>query len=364
MPGIITHNKVFTEAIALLNKEKQKGTYSRSIEALFKSESFLRSGLFGAIGPNIFDYLPFFKNNYSCGSKISYELHSAGCQKILKSMLEKILSYKDQNNEWASIQRSYMYGFVSHMIADEIFHPYVYYWAGFTNSAIKKDLTYSREKFLLFEYNMDQYFNQPYDNNSAEKTCNFNLKDMLPGKKDSRQTENAIKTFLLECLKETYPALYDKLTFGRNSKKGKVSGSMLLDLIPVLIKLTYKIKKSRNPQLLKIINYIKRKNLFYSDFLVSYPSPARLNTHVLNLHKERWFHPTGVAGLHYESVRDLFFTAAMNTANIWKKIEDILYCGKKNISILEKELKINAVTGIYEKDSSSMHIQNPVRPRY
>jgi hypothetical protein len=367
MPGIVTHNRVFAEAVNLLSKEKQKSTHSKSIEALFKSDPFRRAGLFGAIGPNIFDYIPVFKNNYICGSKISYELHSAQSSKILKSMLEKILSYQDYNNEWASLQKAYLYGFISHMISDAVFHPYVYYWAGFTNSARKKDQLYSREQFLLFEYNMDLFFSQPYEINSAEKTYNFNLNDMLPaGEKVLRRTEHAIKMLLLDSLKETKIDIYNKSSFNNNSdsNKNKLNRSVLIDLIPVFISLSYKIKRSRNPRLLKIMNYIKRKNLFYSDFFINYPYPARINTHILNLHKERWFHPTGAAGLHYESVRDLLTIAAMNTANIWKKIEEIQYNGKKNITDLEKELQINAITGIYDKNFTSMQMQNPVRPRY
>ncbi len=363
MPGIITHNKCFVESINYLKKEKQKNTYSRSIEALFRSESFLKAGLFGAIGPNIFDYLPFLKKNYICGSNISYELHTAASERFLQPMLAKLLSYKDQNTEWASIQKAYLYGFISHLISDSIFHPYVYYWSGLLNSVRKKVIANFREQYLSFEYNIDLYFSQYYDENDSKNRYNFNLNDMLPLKKKGFQhIEQAIKVFLLNSIKEANMEFYSKLIPKKKKNNEKSHEFLIFDAIPAFIRLSYKIKRSRNPQLLKIINFIKRKNLFYSDYLVKYPS-GKVNTHILNLHKERWFHPTGVSGLHYESVRDLLAISCMKTANTWKKIEEILY-RKKDISEIGNDFKINAVTGIIDKDFTSMHLQNPVRPRF
>jgi hypothetical protein len=366
MPGIITHNRVFIESINSLKKEKQKNIYSKSIEILFKSESCVKAGLFGAIGPDVFNCIPFKKNNHICGSDISYELHSPQNEILLKSMLFTLMSYKDQNTEWASIQRAYMYGLISHLISDAVFHPFIYYWSGFTKSKQKKEQSYFREQHLLFENNMDIFFSQSYNEDAYNNKFNFNLNDMLPAAnhKKIRSIENAIKVFLTDSIKEAYPNVYNKLAYIKDKEDKKWPVFFMMDIMPFFIKLCYKIKISRNPQLLTIINYIKKKNILYSDYFVNYPTIGKINTHVLNLHKERWFHPTGTSGLHYESVKDLLFISSARIADIWKKIEAILCGSRKDTSEIEKEFKINSITGIFEKDFYSMKIQNPVHLRF
>jgi hypothetical protein len=366
MPGIITHNRVFIDSINYLKKEKQKNIYAKSVEILFQSESRLRAGLFGAIGPDIFNPLPFQKSNYISGSEISYNMHTPGNEKLLKFMMHTLKSYKDQNTEWASIQRAYMYGLLSHLISDSIFHPFVYYWSGFTNSNQKKEKTYFREQHLLFENNMDLFFNHSYNEDSYGNKFNFDLNNMIPSvnHKKIKSIERAIKIFLADSIKEAYPDIYKKLVFIKDDENKRQPGFFLIDIMPFFIKLSYKIKKSRNPQLLKIINFIKKKNIFYSDYFINYPPVSRINTHVLNLHKERWFHPAGISGLHYESVKDLLYISSVRIAEIWKKIEEALCGDKKDTSEIEKELKINPITGIFGKDYYSMKVQNPVHLKF
>ncbi|MFH0976089.1 MAG: zinc dependent phospholipase C family protein [Spirochaetota bacterium] len=362
MPGIITHSRVFYESINFLKKEKHSNIYSKSIEILFKSKNFKKAGLFGALGPNIFAYLPFKKNNYISGSEISYELHSNQNEKLLKSMLFTLISYKDQNNEWASNQRAYLYGLISHLISDSFFNPYIYYWSGFTTSGNKAEQKYFREQHLLLENNLDVFFSQPFDGDYNKNPYDFNLDDMLPEweKYGLQQVEHPIKTFLLNSIKEAHPETYNKLIIIKQKDNEILPAIFIMNLIPIFIKFSFKIKNSRNPQLIKIINYIKKKKLFYSDYLIKYPPSGKLNTHVLNLHKERWFHPTGSSGLHYESVKDLLFISCERIADIWKKIEEILFSKSGDTSKIENELKINAITGVFEKDFNSMNLQNPI----
>ncbi len=366
MPGIITHNRVFIDSINFLKKEKQKSIYAKSIEILFQSESRLKAGLFGAIGPDIFNTIPFKKISYISGSEISYELHTSKIEKLLKSMLFSLMSNNDQNTEWASIQRSYLYGLLSHLISDSIFHPFIYYWSGFTNSEHKREKTYFREQHLLFENNMDLFFSHTYNEDAYNNKFNFNLNDMMPSvnHKKFKSIEHAIKVFLMDSIKEAYPDIYKRLVFIKDDGDKRWPASFIMDFMPFFLQLSYKIKKSRNPQLLKMLNYIKKKNILFSDYFINYPPPSKINTHVLNLHKERWFHPAGTSGLHYESAKDLLHISSAQTAGIWKKIEAMLYDDRKNISKIEKEFKINAITGIFDRDYYSMKVQNPVHLKF
>lgn len=366
MPGIITHYRALTESIDYIKKQKKKNSFMKSIEVLFNSEKFRKAGLFGAIGPNIFDYLPFQRYNKNGGSNISYELHSEKKNAFLKSMLNTILSYDDNNNEWSSTQRAYYYGIISHLITDSVFHPYIYYWSGFSNSQNKKDLFYFREQHLLFEYNLDLYFSKTDESGDYENKLLFNLGDMLPVIKHGRfqRIDTAVKNILLEAIKKACPDYYKKYNKIKTSDSINPVLSATIDMIPNFIKLSYKIKKSRNPKIIKLLNFIKRKNLIYSDFLINYPPTGRVNTHILNLHKERWFHPSGTSGLHYESVEDLMSSACKNITEIWIKTEEMLYKNIKDSKTMENEFKINSYTGLYNKGISSMNTQDPVRLRF
>ncbi|MBN2039866.1 MAG: zinc dependent phospholipase C family protein [Spirochaetes bacterium] len=366
MPGIITHYHVLTESINSLKKDKTKNSFIKSIEVLFNSVTFRKAGLFGAIGPNIFDYLPFQKKNNNGGSNISYKLHSSQSEIFLNSILKTVLSHKDNNNEWSSTQRAYYYGIVSHLIADSVFHPYIYYWSGFSNAHNKKNLFYSREQHLLFEYNMDLFFNETNLTNENEKKCRFHIDNMLPVNKYGKlhHVFPAVKNLLLKAVKDACPEYYRKHNKIKNSKNTNLILSTLIDMIPYFIKISYKIKRSRNPKVLSLLSFLKNKNVLYSDFLINYPPPGKLNTHVLNLHKERWFHPTGISGLHYESVQELLQISCKLITGIWEKTEEILYRKINDTGELAEAFKINSYTGLYNKDIASMNIQDPVRLRF
>src|SRR5208337_2563253 len=108
-----------------LSKKEKKSHLFKSIEALFTTPVHMSAGLFGAIGPNIFDYIPKRSGQDLYGSEISFFIHNGGSERLIQSMIKKIYSYRDKNNEWTAVQRAYLYGFISHIIADAIFHPFV-----------------------------------------------------------------------------------------------------------------------------------------------------------------------------------------------------------------------------------------------
>ena len=59
MPGIITHFKILKESIRFLSKRSKKTFLLRSIESLLNNEEHFKAALFGSLGPNIFDYMPY-----------------------------------------------------------------------------------------------------------------------------------------------------------------------------------------------------------------------------------------------------------------------------------------------------------------
>ncbi len=359
MPGIITHHKIFLESINFLKKEKNRDLHSKSIETLFQTDDFRKAALFGTIGPNIFDYFPIRKNKYICGSHVSYKLHNEGVEKLLTSMINDVLNHKDHNNEWSATQRAYLYGFISHAISDSIFHPFIYYWSGFPGSNKKEDIHYFREQHLLFEYNIDMFITYYYD----QEKFDFNLSNMLPVKsqKGLPIIDVAVKKILLKALKEVYPE--NDIIWLKGKSNGNYSLNYI-DIIPHLIRLTYWIKRSRHQYLKKTIESLKRKKFIYSDFLVRYPDAGKINRDALNLHRERWFHPTGVKGLHYESAEDLLRLSSERVAEIWKKIESRLYTNEKDITDILKKFRINAITGEIDKSYENMHNTNPIRLRF
>ena len=101
MPGIVTHSRILKESILYLSKKEKKTYLLRSVSALFQTPEHLTAGLFGSIGPNMFDYVPSRNRQNYCGSEISFFLHNGGVDKLLQSMIKKIYSYRGKKTEWA-----------------------------------------------------------------------------------------------------------------------------------------------------------------------------------------------------------------------------------------------------------------------
>ena len=360
MPGIVTHSRVLKESILHLSKRDKKSYLLRSIESLFNTAHNFTAGLFGAIGPNIFDYIPKRNKDNYYGNEISFFFHNGGAGKFIQAMVEKLYAYQDKNTEWASIQRAYIYGFISHIITDSVFHPFIFYYSGFPNAYTQKEVYFYREQNLLFQYNLDNFIQY-----HAEKAneFSFNLDEMLPVKKKHMMSglDDAIKTCILDSVKQAYPEIYQKLMLLRLKKSVSEFPYALsyLDIMPYLIRTAYKLKRSNHRRLANLFIDLRRKNILYSDFIVTYPLNRRFNKNTLNLHRERWEHPTGKSGLHYESIYNLLMISCEKTVEVWEKIESSLY-GKINMKVLD-DLHVNAYTGDPKLTYHDMKIKRPIR---
>lgn len=360
MPGIVTHSRVLRESISCLSKREKKSYLHRSIETLFHTPDNITAALFGAIGPNIFDYIPNFKKNSPYGNGISFFLHDGGINKLLHAMIMRINSYTDKNNEWAATQRSFLYGFISHIITDSVFNPYIYYYSGFPKGSTSIEYNFFREQNLLFKYNIDNYFQYHEEKN---KDFPFQLVQMLPvRKKLSLQIlNNSIKTFLLDSIKSTYPDIYQKIVFFEKKHDDLKNTGVIssLDILPYCIRTVYRLKRSNNPRLADFFRYLRRNNIIYSDFLIRYPMNRRYNKNILNLHRERWENPAGKIGLHYESIPNLLNLACDKTIESWEKIESSLYSKEKQN--LDDYFCYNAFTGDSKLRYKDLKIKNPIR---
>lgn len=360
MPGIVTHSKIFKYTIGNLSKKEKKSYLLKSIETLFNTPEHLSAGLFGAIGPNIFDYIP-KRNRQDCyGSDESFSIHNGGSESIIQSMIKKIYSYKDKNNEWTAIQRAYLYGFISHVISDSIFHPFVFYYSGFPEAYTKKEIIHYREQNLLFQYHIDNYL-QYHDEKTEQYT--FNLDEMLVLEKKFLfcRLNHAVKSLMLDSIKDSHPDIYSKI-FLLNKKKPDNSFTAAvsyLDLIPYLIKMTYYLKKNNSKRLADLLKKIRKKNRFFSDFIIQYPQNKKYDKDVLNKHRERWDYPTGKPGIHYDSVYNLIANSCERTVGLWEKIESCIY-GRENLNVMN-EFKLNAYTGDAKLSYRDMKVKRPIR---
>jgi len=360
MPGIVTHSRVLKEAISSLSKREKKSYLHRSIETLFHTPENYTAGLFGTVGPNIFDFMPKRRAAGIENNDISFFLHNGGFQKLLHTMAAKIAGYPDKNTEWAAAQRAYLYGFISHIITDAVFHPYIFYYSGFPNSGTKKETHFYREQNLLFAYNIDNYF-QYHDERNRE--FSFSLNEMLPVRKNCsvKMMDNSVKELILDSLKKAYPEIYQSMLIFKARKAGseKLLPISHLDLLPYCISFAYLVKRSDNIRLADFCRYLRRNDIVYSDLIIRYPMNKRFNKNILNLHRERWEHPAGKIGLHYESVPGLLTASCDKTIEAWEKIESTLYTGEK--PDLNDYLGINAFTGDSKLAYKDLKIKHPIR---
>ena len=363
MPGIVTHSRILKESIQLLSQKEKKSYLLNSIAALFNSPENIKAGLFGAIGPNIFDYIPGRNRHTYYGSDISFFIHNGGSYKLLQAMIGKLYAYEDKNNEWASIQRAYLYGFISHIIADSIFHPFVFYFSGFPNTYTKKEIRFYREQNLLFQYHIDNFL-QYHSENS--KSFPFSIEEMLPviKKKAIYHLNAPVKAFILETIKQVYPEIYDKIIFpvARKVFRNYLHPPGSLDVVPYCILMTYRLKRSASRRLAEALLGLRRSNLFYSDFIIRYPMSRKYNKNILNLHREQWENPAGKAGLHYESVYNLVALSCEKIVEVWEAIESSLY-GEKKLK-LPDSINTNAYTGDAHLSYHDMKKKRPIRLSY
>jgi hypothetical protein len=275
-------------------------------------------------------------------------------------MIRTIYLYRDKNNEWASTQRAYLYGLISHLITDAYFHPFVFYFSGFPSTYNRKEIRFYRIQNLLFQYHLDNYF-QYHDDKIGD--FSFNIEEMLPLSRAGKKTGlyPAIKDFILNALIETYPDIYKKIMICDCSKVNTSLTSRIsyLDLIPLLVRIAYTIKRSGNRRLANMCRSMVRNGTIYSDYFVCYPKNRRYNKNILNLHRQRWENPAGKIGLHYESVQNLLSQSCEKTVELWEKIEESLY-GRENHVIFE-DLNLNAYTGSSDHAFDDMKLKEPIR---
>ncbi len=360
MPGIVTHSKLLKESISCLSKKDKKSYLLRSLETLLATPEHHTAALFGAIGPNLFDYIPVRNKKNYYGNEISFFLHNGGSGKIINTMIQQIYSYKDKNNEWSAMQRAYLYGFISHIIADYIFHPYIFYYSGFPDIYTRKEIYHYREQNLLFQYNLDNYLQYHDEKLGAYE---FNLSEMLPIRKKRflYTISPPIKNLILGSLKKSYPDIFKKVIIVSHSgNNDDLTGNWgYLDTLPYLIRLAYWIKRKNNRQLANFMRYIRQKNIFYSDFIIRYPMQKRYNKNILNLHRERWEIPVGKPGLHYDSILNLITLTCDRTIELWEKIETSIY-EKENREVLGV-FNFNAYTGDGTLSYHDMKFKRPIK---
>ncbi len=362
MPGIVTHSKVLKDSIALLSKRKKKSYLHRSIQALFNSDEYLTAGLFGSIGPNIFDYLPLKKFSAPFGSDISFYLHNGGSAAMSGSMIDRVFSYPDKNNEWAAFQRAYLYGFISHVVADSIFHPFVFFFSGFPDSDLRRERILYRERNLLFQYNIDNYF-RFHD----EERTPFSLEGMLPvdrrrirPRRINQPVKALIMESLLDCRPEFVKSLAVRLPFVR-SGENDLGDYNILDAAPWCVRAAYRLKFTMSERVRSIVGEIRRRDRFFSDFFVLYPERKKLNRDALNFHGERWQYPAGRPGSLYDSVEALMRACCEKTVDAWERLEAGLYGDIGRAAA--KDLDVNAYTGEARAGYGDMRHKNPLRLR-
>ncbi len=360
MPGIITHNFILHESIAHLRKKKFRSYLSKSVETLLHDPSRRKAALFGSIGPDIFDY-NILRRNSPFGSRMSFILHNGGSAKLLVSMLDRIIAHSDHNTEWASTQRAFLYGYVSHIIADSLFHPYMFYWSGFPHTGLKKDRYHFREQNLLFCYNLDLFFLYYY----RDTRFKFELDEMLPFLKglSPHKLDPAVKDIILGPLSESFPRNAKRYVLKKGSSRDTLYSASIgyLDFSAWLVRMAFRLKFTRNPHLIKILDSVLRKKHVFSDLLVRFPEPRRINRHVLNHHRGQWFHPSGLPGNRYDSAEDILRECLNRVTDVWEEIEAMILGGKNNYESVTKKLSVNALTGDAREGYHSMRVKEPVR---
>ncbi|MCX8123849.1 MAG: hypothetical protein N3F66_06755 [Spirochaetes bacterium] len=350
MPGLITHQRIFIESVKSLKKQKYPNYATHILDIQFSNHLFTSSSLAGLLVPNLFDYIP-GKRDLFFGNLIKHLLHSDDGLFIIHNMFNTILHHVSyEPNEWLYYQKGFFYGYISHWVVDALFHPFVFYWSGFPTFKDHRTALY-RNQHLLFEYTVDQYMAYYFNSDPFD----YNLAAMIPIKGSLQYS--AIKDLIAGAIAHVNPSL--KI----NHPLFPYMPYDIFDIALKCVPLVYLIKKTRNPQLIRILRFFEKK--VYSDFLVRYPDGRRINRHILNLHRERWFIPTGEPGLHYESVDDLFKIARDKTVQIWKQLEEMF---TQRTEITAQQLRsvleyANAYTGKEGFSLDKMTLQNPIRLR-
>jgi hypothetical protein len=365
MPAIITHLKLIIESVAHINRKKDITPFTRTLESFFREPEFLGAACLGAIGPDIYDYLPFMFQRGHLGAPPTSYLHSSGLKASLGYLSDLTLKNNDYANEWSALQRAYFYGYVSHIIADQLFHPFIFYWTGFPRNDSQRSSAYYREQLLLFEYNMDIYFQYYHDRNETSISVSDCLSKTVTSRR-SRPLKEPLFRIASDLLQFIYGTPADTKSGISIIPDGLRRKAVLFMLghITLIIKSVFMLKTSKHSKIGKVLSALQSRKLLATDLSIAYPEPRRLNKHVLNLHRERWFYPAGGSGLHYESVEDLFKIAREKTIQVWEMLDSYLYGHGPRLDSILRELELNCYTGERDKGADLMTVCNEYRLRF
>lgn len=360
MPGIYTHNYIFRKAAENVAKGSGRSYLMKSITLLLSSPEHLKAGLLGAIGPNIFDYIHPFRRGDAYGDEISFYLHDTAYSSFIQRMIDVILESGDSRNEWTSVRRAYLMGYVSHIISDSVLHPYVFYSSGFPEKNNHANARFYRRGNLRFQYNIDNWF---IYRDGSFSLSDYDISSMVPSMKKSgeRGIWMSVRSLLLESLRRENPGLFS--SGFRKIENVRIDGSLgkvpSLDRVLRYIPLCYRLKRTTDEREMRLFDRFNESSLTYSDFFVRYPLPKRIDDDALNIHQGRWQYPALQRGFRYDSVLHLAREAVDKTAAAWEALEGMIYSGKRisaeNLGI------VNAYTGEKEARYSDMSIKDPVK---
>ncbi len=365
MPATITHLKLMTESVMHIGKRKDITPYTRTLASFFREPEFLGAACLGALGPDIYDYLPLFYKRGHLGAPPTEYLHSSGLKESLVYLSDLTLKNSDYANEWSALQRAYFYGYVSHIVADQVFHPFIFYWTGFPRRDSKRSNGYYREQLLLFEYNMDIYFQYYHDRTENSISVSDCLSETVTSRfaRSLKEPLFKITSDLLQHISMNHGTSRSISTVLPTSIRQKAI-LIMLGHITSIVKSVFTLKTSKHSKIGKVLSALQSRKILATDLSVTYPEPRRINKHVLNLHRERWFYPAGGSGLHYESAEDLFKNARDKTIQIWEMLDSHLYGNGPRLDSILHELELNCYTGERDKGVNMMTLCNEYRLRF
>jgi len=360
MPGIYTHNYIFRKAEETVSKSSGKSYLMKSIALLLSSSEHKKSGLLGAIGPNIFDYIHPFKRGDTYGHRISFYLHDSGYSSFIDKMIDVILESGDMRNEWTSVRRAYLFGYISHIISDSVVHPYVFYSSGFPEIENQAKARFFRRGNLRFQYNIDNWF---IYRDGTFTSAELDVLTMVPSMKQNSEKGVwlPVRSLLLESLKRENTEIFS-IEFSKieNLKlDGSLNKNTSIDRVLRNIPLCYKLKRTTDERKMRLFDRFNESPLTYSDFFVRYPLPKRVDDDALNMHQSRWQYPALQRGFRYDSVLHLIREAVEKTVTAWVALEEMIYSGKR--PSMESLGIINAYTGEKGACYTDMKIKDPVK---
>ncbi len=362
MPGIYTHNIIFRKTLKLAGNNVKKGMLYKSIESFFGSEQYLRAGLFGSLGPDIFDYLNPIWGRRSFGSEVSFYLHDEAHASVPQRMVEILYEGNDPRGVWSSLQKAYLMGYVSHLIGSALINPYVFFKSGIPGKGRGLTGAINREKFLLFHYNIDNYFIYKDEETSKWKLKVEDMFCLTRGKKPV--LPDAIKAIILKSLKLDNEELFNSKfkKFSEREIDGTLGGVATLERVHERIKFVDNLKRSGDTISFKTLSKLEALGLMRTDFSIPYPPKKRADIDALNIHMGPWQFPCVDRKIRYESVPRLVSFAAEKTLEAWLEIESMVY-GNENVNI-ESFLQLNPYTGLEGHRFSEMDHAEPVKLRF